>query len=88
RSLKPPDKGKGRNSRKPKLTVWSPDIQQAIKAKKQAFGEWKCNGQPSSKEHWLVINKKVTTKNLRKLLQNRKRTTTPVCQARHPGCQI
>lgn len=26
RSSKPPDKGKGRNSRKPKLTLWSPDI--------------------------------------------------------------
>ncbi|MEW8547754.1 MAG: reverse transcriptase family protein, partial [Candidatus Thiodiazotropha sp.] len=66
-SANPQEKSGRKPSKKPKLKVWTPDIQQAIKEKKRAFGEWKFNGQPNTKEHWLVINKKVTTRNLRKL---------------------
>ena len=35
--------------------------------KKKVFWEWKQADRPNSKEHWLVINRKVTTTNLRKL---------------------
>lgn len=65
--MKPPDKRDARPSRKPKLKLWTSDIQQALKEKKQAFGEWKHKGHPKSKDHWLVVNKTLTTRNLRKL---------------------
>ena len=54
-------------SKKPKLRVWSPEIQQAVREKKKAFWEWKLGDRPKTKENWLVINRKTTTSNLRKL---------------------
>ena len=35
--------------------------------KKKAFWEWKLGERPKTKENWLVINRKITTSNLRKL---------------------
>lgn len=42
-------------------------IRQAIKEKKNTFGEWKYGDKPDNKDVTLVINKKLTTRNLRKL---------------------
>ena len=67
RSAKPLGTDIAKPRRKPKLKTWTPEIQQAIKDKKQAFGRWKEEGRPDSKDHWLLVNKKVTTSNLRKL---------------------
>ena len=53
--------------RKARLKVWTPEIQDALRAKKQAFYEWKQNNKPNQKDNLLVINKKLTTGHLRKL---------------------
>ena len=52
--------------RKPKLKVWTPAIKRAVGEKKKAFWLWKCADHPDDVER-LVINKKVTTQNLRRL---------------------
>ena len=52
---------------KARLKVWTPEIQDALRAKKQAFFEWKQNNKPNQKDNSLVINKKLTTGHLRKL---------------------
>lgn len=67
RSSKSQHKRAAKQYKKPKLKVWTPEIQHAIKDKKEAFCEWKHKGRPNLKDHWLVVNKKVATYNLRKL---------------------
>ena len=58
---------KPRQHRKAKLKVYSPEIKQAITDKKQAFWQWKKAHRPNEEGDILVINKKLTTKYLRKL---------------------
>lgn len=53
--------------RKAKLKVWSTEVQNAVKAKKEAFWQWKIGGRPEEKEHHLVISKKLASVNLRKI---------------------
>ena len=53
--------------RKAKLKVCAPEIKQAIKEKKKAFCRWKEGNRPGDEGDVLVINKKLTTKYLRKL---------------------
>ena len=58
---------KEKRPRKAKLRVWTPEIQSAIAAKKEAFYKWKMAGRPEHKENQTVINKKKTTSMLRQL---------------------
>ena len=50
----------------PKLNVMNSDIYNAIKEKKQAYCIWKWNGKPQNPLDQLVINKKLTSYNLRR----------------------
>jgi hypothetical protein len=52
--------------KKPKLNVMNSDIYNAIKEKKQAYCIWKWNGKPQNPLDQLVINKKLTSYNLRR----------------------
>ncbi|CAC5381573.1 unnamed protein product [Mytilus coruscus] len=63
-TIAPPPKGK---KRKPKLKFMTHNIYLAIKAKKNAFCEWKINGRPEIATNPLRLNKKQTTYELRKL---------------------
>ena len=56
-----------RRQRKAKLATWTPEIQQAVKSKKEAFYKWKKANRPENPLNTLVINKKFTTSYLRKL---------------------
>ncbi len=56
-----------KRAKKAKLAVWSTEIRTAIYNKKEAFYAWKCGGKPTDKTNGLVVNKKNTTKNLRKI---------------------
>lgn len=53
--------------RKPKLKVMNEEINKAIKAKKQSYCIWKWNGRPEDPQNELVVNKKLTTQQLRKI---------------------
>jgi hypothetical protein len=52
--------------KKPKLNVMNSDIYNTIKKKKQAYCIWKWNGKPQNPLDQLVINKKLTSYNLRR----------------------
>ena len=58
--------------RRPKLAVWNLDIKQAIRDKKKAFWYWKKENRPIEKKNELVIRKKLTTQNLRKMCRMEK----------------
>ncbi|MCG8032572.1 MAG: reverse transcriptase family protein, partial [Candidatus Thiodiazotropha taylori] len=53
--------------RKARLRVWTPQVQDAVRAKKKAFHEWKQAGRPASSDETTVVNKKHTTKMLRQI---------------------
>ncbi|MES9884980.1 MAG: reverse transcriptase family protein [Sedimenticola sp.] len=53
--------------RKAKLKVWSADVRKAISNKKEAFYAWKSAGRPTDKSHRLVVHKKDTTRELRRI---------------------
>ena len=53
--------------RKHKLKVMNEEINKAIKAKKQSYCIWKWNGRPEDPQNELVVNKKLTTQQLRKI---------------------
>ena len=53
--------------RKAKLAVWSSDVQKAVREKKEAFWKWKQGNRPIEADHYLLINKKLATSNLRKI---------------------
>ena len=53
--------------RKAKLKVWSIDVQNAVKAKKRAFWQWKVGGRSADKDHHLLISKKLASVNLRRI---------------------
>ena len=53
--------------RKARLNVWTAEIGLAVSAKKKAFWEWKQNNRPDQSDNVFVVNKKTTTKRLRKL---------------------
>ena len=53
--------------RKEKLKIWSTEVQNAVKAKKEAFWQWKEGGRPNEKEHHLLISKTLASANLRKI---------------------
>ena len=53
--------------RKAKLAVWSSDVQKAVREKKEAFWKWKQCNRPIEADHYLLINKKLATSNLRKI---------------------
>ena len=53
--------------RKAPLKVWTSEIRLAVSAKKKAFWEWKQNNRPYQSDNVFVVNKKTTTKRLRKL---------------------
>ncbi|MES9880811.1 MAG: reverse transcriptase family protein [Sedimenticola sp.] len=55
-----------RRIRKAKLKTWTPEIQIALAAKKKAFHEWKINGRSRNITDKTVINKKQTTRTLRR----------------------
>ena len=55
-----------RRHRKAKLTVYTPAIKEAIRNKKKAFRDWKDGGRPQETSDTLLMNKKSTTKQLRK----------------------
>lgn len=55
-----------RRIRRAKLKTWTPEIQTALAAKKRAFHEWKVNGRSRNETDQTVINKKLTTKELRR----------------------
>jgi hypothetical protein len=52
--------------KKPKLNVMNSDIYNVIKEKKQAYCIWKWNDKPQNPLDQLVINKKLTSYNLRR----------------------
>ena len=56
-----------RRQRKAKLSTWTPEIQQAVKSKKEAFYKWKKESRPGNPLNTLMINQKLTTSYLRKL---------------------
>lgn len=58
---------KPRRHRKAKLEVWTPEIQTALKKKKEAFYQWKLNGRSQDSTNILVINKTLSTKELRRM---------------------
>ena len=53
--------------RKPKLVVWSTEIQQVIAEKKAAFARWKYGGQP---KHPLLKEKREARQSLRRVCRN------------------
>ena len=53
--------------RRAKLRSWTPQVQEAVKAKKKEYYEWKCVGRPDDRTNSTVINKKHTTKLLRQV---------------------
>ena len=53
--------------RKAKLEVWSIDVQNAVKAKKRAFWQWKVGGRSADKDHHLLTSKKLASVNLRRI---------------------
>ena len=55
-----------RRVRRAKLRTWTPEIQQAVKDKKLAFKHWKDGDRPVEPENPLVLNKKSSTKQLRR----------------------
>ena len=56
-----------RQRQRKRLEVWSPEIRQAVEDKQRAFRAWKAGQRPRDKNHHLVISRKLTTVNLRKL---------------------
>ena len=52
--------------RRAKLKTWTPEIKQAIQNKKRAFKEWKLASRPNDIGNMLIMNKKLTTSNLRR----------------------
>ena len=53
--------------RKARLNVWTAEIGLAVSANKKAFWELKQNNRPDQSDNEYVVNKKTTTKRLRKL---------------------
>lgn len=66
--------------RKAKLRIWTPDVQNAVIAKKKAFFEWKKAGRPEDKDNQAVINKKQTTILLRQIC--RREVSKKACEER------
>ena len=52
--------------RRAKLKTWTPEIQQAERTKKLAFKHWKDGDRPVDPENLLLLNKKLSTKHLRR----------------------
>ena len=57
---------KVKRMRKPKLVVWSREIQQVIAEKKAAFAKWKYGGQPNDPKHPLLRAKREARQSLRR----------------------
>lgn len=55
-----------RGKRKPKLQILNEQIKIAISKKKAAHYNWKVNGRPNDINNSFLIEKKITTYNLRK----------------------
>ncbi|MCG7879544.1 MAG: reverse transcriptase family protein [Candidatus Thiodiazotropha taylori] len=62
-------KGKRLKRRTSKLKVWTPEIQEAVNAKKKAFHTWKQAGRPDSTTDQTLLQKKYTTSALRQAIR-------------------
>ena len=63
-AIAPPRKTK---RKKPKLKIMTNEVLVAIKAKKSTYLEWKNNGKPHDPSNIHLMNKKLTTYELRKI---------------------